>query len=90
LPLEILQSSRFKRDIKRLQKQGKKLADLRTIIHALVEKQPLHPKLRDHKLMGDWEDYRDCHVGPDWLLIYKVKARQLYLARTGSHSEIFK
>ena len=46
-------------------------------------------RLRDHPLSGDWKDYRECHLAPDWLLIYKVTDETLYLARTGTHSDLF-
>ena len=89
MPLEIIQSTRFRRDIKRLQKQGKNLADLQSIIRTLVKKKLLEPKCKDHKLVGDWKEYRDCHIEPDWLLIYKVEGNELHLVRTGSHAELF-
>jgi len=72
LPLEIIQTSRFKRDIKRLQKQNKGLGDLQSVIKTLVNQVPLDPKFKDHKLLGNWQGHRDCHIEPDWLLIYKI------------------
>jgi len=65
LPLEIVQTTQFKRDIKRLRKQGKNLAALQSIIIKLVKKKSLDPKIRDHKLVGDWKEHRDCHIQPD-------------------------
>jgi mRNA interferase YafQ len=89
LSLEIIQTSRFRRDIKRLQKQNKDLGDLQSIIQTLVNEVPLDPKFKDHKLPGNWQGHRDCHIEPDWLLIYKIEENKLHLVRTGNHSELF-
>lgn len=64
--------NRFKKDIKRLQKRGKDMEKLKTVIEKLLENQELEPKYKDHPLTGDWNGYRDCHIEPDWLLIYKI------------------
>jgi mRNA interferase YafQ len=56
----------------------------------MVEGQLLEPKYRDHQLSGNWQGHRDCHIEPDWLLIYKITDADLYLERTGSHSDLFK
>ena len=85
----VVQSTRFKRDIKRLQKQGKDLADLQSIIKTLVKEKLLDPKFKDHKLVGSWAGHRECHIKPDWLMIYKVKENELQLIRTGSHADLF-
>ncbi len=87
--LRIRQSTKFRRDIKRLSKQGADLSKLETAIKALVAKEPLEEKYRDHPLTGNWGGYRDCHLQPDWLLIYRVADDELQLARTGSHAELF-
>jgi mRNA interferase YafQ len=87
--LEIVQSSRFKRDIKKARKQGKPLAELQTAIKIIVQQKPLPKKFRDHNLGGDYANFRECHIRPDWLLIYKITERELQLARVGSHSELF-
>lgn len=89
MPLEIIQTARFKRDIKRLQKQGKDLTSLQTAIKTLVKKKSLDPKFKDHKLVGNWQGHRACHINPDWLFIYKVEGNELHLVSTGSHSELF-
>jgi mRNA interferase YafQ len=62
---------------------------LRELILLLVEEKPLQARYKDHPLSGTWKAYRDCHIEPDWLLIYKVESSGLYLARTGSHADIF-
>ncbi len=70
--MKIYYTNQFKRDYKRLKKQNKDLAKLREVIDKLVAKEPLQAKYNDHPLTGNWKGFRDCHVEPDWLLIYKV------------------
>ena len=88
-PLTLVRTSRFKRDYKRCVKQGKDPAKLRTIIEALQNRQPLDPRHRDHALQGELVGLRDCHIEPDWLLLYEVTESELRLVRTGSHAELF-
>ena len=83
-------TSQFKRDYKRIKKQNKDLSKLRTVIETLVTGNDLEPKYKDHPLIGEWKGYRDCHIEPDWILIYKRTPEILTLQRTGSHSELFK
>ena len=83
-------TTQFKKDYKRVKKQNKDIAKLRAVIENLVAGQLLEPKYRDHQLSGSWEGHRDCHIEPDWLLIYRIKADYLYLERTRSHPELFK
>jgi len=56
----------------------------------LVSGKPLESRYRDHALIGPWQGSRDCHIEPDWLLIYRLESESLFLERTGSHSELFK
>ncbi len=86
---EIIQSTAFKKDVKRTGKRGKDMAKLRGVILLLVEDAPLDPRYRDHPLKGEWLSYRDLHVEPDWVLIYRVTDAELLLARTGTHSDLF-
>jgi len=79
----------FKKDIKRLQKRGKNMEKLKVVIDKLLTNQPLENKYKDHALTGNWRGYKDCHIEPDWLLIYKIIEDCLYLVRTGSHSDLF-
>lgn len=88
--MRLIYSSQFKKDFKKIQSQGKNISQLEIIIGTLLKEQSLDPKYRDHKLVGKWKNYRDCHIEPDWLLIYRLTDDALYLERTGSHSEIFK
>ncbi len=71
-------------------KKNKNIDKLRTVIEKLVVKKPLDVKYKDHPLSGNWKGCRDCHLEPDWLLIYKSSKNTLILERTGSHSERFK
>ena len=88
--LEVRYLNKFKRDVKHLQKQGKDLQKLREVIELLANEQPLPEKYRDHKMTGNWNDFRDCHIEPDWVLIYRIEDNKLTLSlsRTGSHSEL--
>ena len=88
--LEPIRASQFRRDLRKAQRQGKDLELLKTIIQTLAEERPLEDRYRDHELTGTWRGYRECHVNPDWLLIYKVDGNELKLARIGSHSELFR
>jgi mRNA interferase YafQ len=88
--LRLIYSSQFKKDFKKIQSQGKNISYLETIIGTLLTKQSLDPKYRNHKLIGKWKNHRDCHIEPDWLLIYRITDDALYIERTGSHSELFK
>ncbi|SEF03968.1 mRNA interferase YafQ [Rhizobiales bacterium GAS188] len=89
----IERSTTFKRDYKRESKGRHRAtldADLLSILRALATDTPLEPRYRDHDLSGNWAGYRDCHVKPDLVLIYrKSDANSLRLARLGSHSEVF-
>ncbi len=62
---------------------------LREAILILVDERPLPARYKDHPLHGDWKDHRDCHIEPDWLLIYKVSGQDLHLVRTGTHADLF-
>ncbi len=66
----LVSGAQFRRDVKLAQKRGKDMAKLREVILLLVEGSPLPPRFRDHRLGGDWKHYRDCHIEPDWVLIY--------------------
>ena len=83
------QTRQFKKDIKRLQKRGKELAKISVVIDLLLAQKPLPEKNRDHQLSGNWAGHRDCHIEPDWLLIYKIMDDEIRLERTGTHSDLF-
>ncbi len=88
--MNIHYTSQFKKDYKRISKQNKDVSKLRTVIEKLVAGKILEPKYKDHQLSGNWKGHRDCHIEPDWILIYRITSDDLYLERTGSHSELFK
>jgi len=88
--LRLIYSSQFKKDFKKIQSQGKNISQLKIVIETLLKKQLLETKFMDHKLVGKWKNHRDCHIEPDWLLIYRLTEDALYLERTGSHAELFK
>lgn len=87
--MKLSQTAQFKRDIKRLIKQGKDQQKLIQLVQVLLAGKPLPPKNRDHPLKGNWKGRRDCHIEPDWILIYKKTEDELRLERTGSHSDLF-
>ncbi len=88
---EIKFTTQFKKDLKLAQKQGKNLDSLFAVIDKLAHDTPLEPKHRDHNLTGNYASYRECHVEPAWLLIYKKEGEILVLLlyRLGSHSDLF-
>lgn len=88
--LELEFTTKFKRDYKRIKRQGKDLGKLRTVLVALQRGEALPPRNRDHDLSGAYLGHRECHIEPDWLLIYRVEVERLTLTavRTGSHSEL--
>lgn len=85
-----VQASRFRKDVKRVEKRGKDMAKLRAVLTLLIRQEALPPEYRDHALRGDWKGFRDLHIEPDWLLLYRVVGDELQLARTGTHSDLFK
>ena len=89
--LDIVPSNRFKKDLKLVKKRGLKIDNLRNVINALAAEEKLDEKYRDHALTGDYRGFRECHVEPDWLLVYRVEQDELelFLFRTGTHSDSF-
>jgi mRNA interferase YafQ len=85
---EIVRSTQFKRDVK-LAEKPKDMVKLRDLILLLAEGASLPSSYKDHPLSSDWQHYRDSHIEPDWLLIYKVDGNDLYLVRTGTHADLF-
>jgi mRNA interferase YafQ len=85
----IFETIQFRKDIKRVKKQGKNLEKLKSIVRRLAAGEALDPRYRDHPLTGLLRGSRDCHIEPDWLLIYRIDPASLFLERTGSHSELF-
>ena len=79
----------FDNDLKRMQKRGKKLEKIKIIIRSLIEEESLDPIHRNHKLIGNWQGRRECHIESDWLLIYKKEEDRIIFERTGTHSDLF-
>lgn len=88
--LNIRYSTKFKRDFKTCVKRGYKMELLQQAIDTLRIPEPLPLKNKDHNLSGSYFGYRECHITPDWLLIYKQTADELQLDRTGTHSDLFR
>ena len=82
-------TNQFKKDIKRMLKRGKDFTEFKTVIQQLPESQGLATHYRDHALIGQYKGTRECHIAPDWLLIYEVTDTEVILIRTGTHSELF-
>lgn len=87
----IVATSKFQKDLKLAKRRGCNISLLTDIIRTLAEGKPLPVKNRDHKLSGDFSGCRECHITPDWLLIYEIDGENLilYLTRTGTHSDLF-
>lgn len=89
---EVRFTTQFKKDLKLAKKQGKDLEKLFDVVDILAGGEDLPSQFHDHSLSGEWEGCRECHIEPDWLLIYEISERLLILAlnRIGSHSDLFK
>ena len=83
-------TNQFKRDYKLQQKRHKDLHLIDDLTNLLVKEEPLPAQNKDHPLQGDYKGYRECHIEPDWLLIYKIEGGSIYFVRTGTHSDLFK
>ena len=79
----------FERDLRLMQRRGKDIPKLRSVITLLIEELPLAERLRDHSLVGNWRGRRECHIEPDWLLIYKLEDDEIIFERTGTHADLF-
>ena len=88
---KIRPSVKFQKDIKRIQKRGYDLSLLTEVLKLLADGKPLPAKNRHHNIMGNYKGCRECHITPDWLLVYEVSDKDLilYLTRTGTHSDLF-
>ena len=85
----LVASGRFKKDMKRAVKRGKDLRKLTKLLDLLLTGGALPPSCHDHPLRGDWNGWRDLHIEPDWLLIYRINEDRIELAATGSHADLF-
>jgi mRNA interferase YafQ len=87
--LEIIYKNSFLKDWKKLKKRGYAYDKLESLLNLIVSQQPLPEKQRLHTLKGAWSGYKECHIEPDWLLIYAETATNIILVRTGTHSDLF-
>ena len=88
--LEVRATTRFKKEVKKVARQQKDMRKLGEVIDLLQAGEPLTQHNLDHALTGNYAGHRECHLSPDWLLIYKIEGSMLILVRTGSHSELFR
>jgi len=89
--LKIVWTTQFAKDYKRAKKRGLPLKELKKVTQKLAQGEKLEPKYKDHSLKGSFKkDHRECHIKPDWLLIYRVEENELVFIRTGTHSDLFK
>ena len=89
--LTIVRSNRFLKDLGLAKKRGLDLSSLEEVVNKLANQEKLDEKYQDHPLSGDYSDFRECHIKPDWLLVYTIddEELELFLFRTGSHSDLF-
>ena len=89
--LKIVQSNRFKKDLKQARKRNLNLEELNIVVTKLANQETLEEKYHDHALSGNFSDFRECHIKPDWLLIYTIDEEEieLFLFRTGMHSDLY-
>ncbi|MGC1377867.1 MAG: type II toxin-antitoxin system YafQ family toxin [Anaerolineales bacterium] len=80
----------FKNDYKRMEKRGSDIKKLRAVIEKLVNAEELEARYKDHPLLGKYAGARDCHISPDWVLIYAIVGDELRLIRTGTHADLFR
>lgn len=85
----ISRTSQFKKDAKRMKRRGKDLDELGQVVEELASGRKLGLKHRDHMLVGGYRGTRECHIAPDWLLIYELSASEVLLIRTGTHADLF-
>ncbi len=87
--LKLIKEKRFEKDVAKAKKRNKDMAKLLEIVTLLVSKKSLPIKNRNHKLQGSYSDFWECHIEPDWLLIYQKTDDAIILARTGTHADLF-
>ena len=87
--LPVRPTSQFRKDLKRAERQGREIEKVRLVLEKLAIPEPLPPEFHDHKLKGEWRDFRECHLESDWLLIYTITDFELRPVRLGSHTELF-
>ena len=91
MALKLVPTMQFKKDYKRAKKRGLDISELQSVLDKLCAEEPLEERYRDHALVGRYAGFRECHIRPDWLLIYAADKERLILtaSRTGSHADLF-
>ena len=87
---QVRRTSQFKTDVRRMEKRGKDFTEFKAIVVKLISGQELEAEHRDHVLIGQYNGTRECHVEPDWLLIYELTSSEIVLIRTGTHTDLFR
>ena len=82
-------TNQFEKDLKKMLRRGKDSEKIKAVITQLVSRTPLPAKYKDHPLIGNFKARRECHVEPDWLLVYRIADTKIFFERTGSHSDLF-
>jgi mRNA interferase YafQ len=83
-------TNRFEKDLKLMIKRGSDPESIKSVVRKLIDEIPLERKHRDHLLIGNFRDRRECHIEPDWLLIYRLEGSMIIFERTGTHADLFK
>ena len=88
--LKISYRNQFKKELKQQEKRGKDLKKFLEVAENLAQEKPLHPKYKNHRLVGNFKGRWECHIEPDWLLVYLKTDEEITFERTGTHSDLFK
>jgi mRNA interferase YafQ len=83
-------TNRFEKDLKLMIKRGSDPESIKSVVRKLIDEIPLERKHRDHLLIGNFKDRRECHIEPDWILIYRLEGSMIIFERTGTHADLFK
>lgn len=87
--IKVTTTKRFEKSKNRMKKRGEDFSELKRVVQYLAKGEKLPKKYKDHSLKGNYKGYRDCHIKPDWVLIYKITDDEIILYDTGSHSDLF-
>jgi len=82
-------TTQFERDLRLMQRRGKSIDKLKAVLTKLIDEEPLAERQLDHPLTGNYRGRRECHIEPDWLLIYKLVDEEIIFERTGTHTDLF-
>ena len=85
----LFRTTQFKKDMKRVKKRGKRPEKLKIIVDQLINHEPLDDRFKAHRLVGNWYPNWECHIEPDWLLVWEESDSEIILVRTGTHSDLF-